>query len=56
MRSFQTISLLFFVVVIVCFFRAAPAAYGDSQARGLVGATAACLRHSPSSVGSELRL
>ena len=30
--------------------------YGDSQARGLIGATAAGLRHSQSKVGSEPRL
>ena len=37
--------LLFFF-----FFRASPAAYGDSQDRGLIGATAAGLCHS--NVGS----
>jgi len=37
-------------------FRAAPAAYGGSQARGLIGAVAAGLHHSHSNVGSELRL
>ena len=47
------------VVVVVCFFvffafsRAAPAAHGDSQARGLIGAVAAGLRHSHSNMGSE---
>ena len=35
------------------FFRAAPVAYGDSQARGLIGAVAASLRHSHSNVRSE---
>ena len=29
-----------------CFFGAKPAPYGSSQARGLIGATAAGLRHS----------
>ena len=38
------------------FFRAAHAAYGGSQARGRIGATAAGLRHSHSHVRSELRL
>ena len=38
------------------FFRAAPAAYRGSQARGLTGAAAAGLRHSHSNVGSEPRL
>ena len=34
-------------------FRAAPMAYGGSQARSRIGAAAAGLRHSPSSEGSE---
>ena len=38
------------------FSRAAPRAYGGSQARGLIGATAAGLHHSHSSTRSELRL
>ena len=37
-------------------FRATPAAYGGSQARGLIGATAAGLHHSRSNVRSEPRL
>jgi len=45
------ISLFFFF-----FFRAALAAYGDSQARGLIGAVAAGLHQSHSNVGSEPRL
>ena len=40
----------------VCFFRAAFAAYGGSQARGQIGAVAASLRHSHSNTGSEPRL
>ena len=39
---------LFFII-----FRAAPVAYGGSQARGLIGAVAAGLCHSHSNVGSE---
>jgi len=35
------------------FFRAAPKAYGGSQARGLIGAVAAGLHHSHSNGGSE---
>ena len=35
------------------FFRAAPTAYGSSQARGPTGATAANLHHSHSNTGSE---
>jgi len=37
-------------------FRAAPAAYGSSQARGLIGAVAAGLRQSHSNTRSELCL
>ena len=36
-----------------CLFRATPAAYGGSQARGPIGAVAAGLRHSHSKAGSE---
>ena len=35
------------------FFRAAPAAYGGSQARGLIGAAAAGLHHSHSNIRSK---
>ena len=38
------------------FFRATPMAYGGSQARGLIGATAPSLPHSHSNARSELRL
>ena len=37
-------------------FRATPAAYGDSQARGPIGATAATLRHIHNKAGSKLSL
>ena len=37
-------------------FRAAPAAYGSSQARSRIRAAAASLRHSHSNVGSKLPL
>ena len=36
-----------------CLFRATPAAYGDSQARGQIGAVAAGLHHSHSNAGSD---
>ena len=36
-----------------CLFRVTPAAYGGSQARGWIGATAASLHHSHSNEGSE---
>ena len=46
----------FFVVVLFAFSRATPAAHGDSQARGQIGAVAASLRQSHSNAGSEPRL
>ena len=45
-----------FIIIIIAFFRAASAAYGSSQARGRIGATAASLYHSYSNTGSELHL
>ena len=44
------------VVVIVAISWAAPAAYGDSQARGRIGAVATGLHQSHSNAGSEPRL
>ena len=41
---------------IFCLVRAASEAYGGSQCRGRIGATAAGLRHSRSNARSELRL
>ena len=46
--------LLFFGLF--AFSRAAPAAHGGSQARGLIGAVAASLCQSHSNVGSEMHL
>ena len=37
-------------------FRTVPAAYENSQARGLIGATAASLHHSHRNLGSEPHL
>ena len=56
-----TVSLLFFffLIFLFCLFafsRAAPVAYGGSQARGRIGAVAAGLHQSHSNLGSELRL
>ena len=47
-----------FCFVLFCFglFRAAPTAYGGSQARALIGAVAANLHHSYSNSGSKPRL
>ena len=44
---------IFYFVLFFVFFRAAPAAYGSSQARGIIRATAAGLCHSHSNSGSE---
>jgi len=49
-------ALFFFFFFFLVFSRAAPAAYGGSQARGLIGAVAAGLRQSHSNTGSKLRL
>ena len=46
----------FFKINVFCFLGAAPAARGSSQARGLMGATAAGLGHSHSNARSEPRL
>ena len=42
--------------IVFCLFRAAPMAYGCSQARGQMGAAATGLHHSHSNAGSELHL
>ena len=46
------------VFLFVCFlpFRATPAAYAGSQARGRIGVTAAGLHHSQSNAGSKTHL
>ena len=51
-------SFILFYVLFIYFllFRAAPVAYGGSQARGPIGAVATGLHHSHSNVGSEPRL
>ena len=46
----------YFFFCLFAFSRAASAAYGDSQARGLIGAIATSLHQSHSNAGSELRL
>ena len=45
-----------FIYFVFCLFRAAPAAYGGSQAKGPIGAVAAGLHHSHSHIRSEPRL
>ena len=47
---------MFWCFVLFCLFRATPVAYGGSQARGLIRATAAPLHHSHSNARSELHL
>ena len=47
---------LFIIYCLFAFFSATPAAYGGSQARGLIGAEAAGLHHSYSNTGSKLSL
>ena len=53
--SFFFLSFFFFSSVF-CLLRATPVAYGGSQAKGLIGATAAGLRQSHSNTRSEPRL
>ena len=48
--------LSFFVFFFFCLFRAEPAAYGGSQARGLIRAIAAALCQSHNNAGSEPHL
>ena len=52
----QFIYLFFVLFHFFGLFRTTPAAYGGSQARGLIGATAASLHHSHSDAGSEPHL
>ena len=53
---FFVVVIVVVVVVVVAISWAAPAAYGGSQARGLIGAVATGLRQSHSNAGSEPRL
>ena len=43
----------YFIFLSFCLLRAAPMTYGDSQARGLIGAIATGLRHSHSNARSK---
>ena len=52
----QMLIYLFIYLFIFVFSRAAPEAYGGSQARGPIGAVAAGLHQSHSNAGSEPRL
>ena len=51
--SYYFPSFLFFFFCLFSFSKAAPVAYGGSQARGLIGAVSASLRQSHSNTGSE---
>ena len=55
-RNYDFISFLFSFSFFFCIFKAIPAEYGGSQARGLIGAVAAGLHHSRSHAGSEPHL
>ena len=58
-RYFLIKNYYFYLFIYFCLFaflRAAPAAYGGSQARGRIVAVAASLRYSNSNVGSEPHL
>ena len=49
-------AFLSFLFLSFCLFKAAPMAYGCSQARGVIGAVAVGLCQSLSNAGSKLRL
>lgn len=53
---FLYLDFLFVCLFSVLLFRAIPTAYGSSQAKGQIGATAASLHHSHSNAKSELPL
>ena len=55
-RKMFFLSLSVFIFIFLAFFRAAPAAYGGSQARGRIGTAAAGLYHSQSNERSEVCL
>ena len=55
-KTLQLFFLCFFFFFSFLLFKAAPAAYGGSQARGHIGAVATGLRHSQSNAGSKLHL
>ena len=53
-RGFFCFFVFFFVFLV--FSKAAPASYGGSQPRGLIGAVDAGLPHNHNNAGSELHL
>jgi len=56
MTKFNNFTLFFVLFCLFAISWAAPAAYGGSQARDLIGAIATGLRQSHSNTGSEPRL
>ena len=48
--------IIIIIISLFAFSRAAPMAYGGSQAKGLIGAVATSLNQSHSNMGSEPRL
>ena len=52
-RNQIQLNLLKRLIIIIIILRAAPVAYGGSQARGLIGAIAARLHHSHSNARSK---
>ena len=48
--------VVFWFCLFILLFRVAPVAYGSSQVRGRIGATAVSLHHSRSNTGAEPRL
>ena len=54
--AFEVVFLFIYLFVRFCLFRAAPMAYGSSQARDRVGAVAASVHHSHSNTRSEPHL
>ena len=46
-------SKIFISLLVLCLFRATPAAYGGFQGRGPIGAVVASLRHSHSNIRYE---
>ena len=52
----STFSFILFFLIFFFLFKATPASYGSSQARGQIRDAAVCLCHSNSNAGSEPHL
>ena len=55
-RALIWIIIIIIIIIIILVFRATLTAYGDFQAKGLIRAVAASLRHNHSNARSEPRL